>query len=290
MNKKGKNKKDLNRRDFLKISGGLLGLAVISTPIVEAIRKIGPNNSKKKAVIKRTNQWNMIIDLKKCEGCVTIGQPPLCTNSCIIMHSVPEGQQWIEVFEEELPGGGSFFRPVPCLQCENAPCVKVCPVKATYHNEEGIVLINHERCIGCRMCMAACPYQRRFFNWGEPIIPAKAAFEIYSPDFPVPSPKGTVNKCMFCSHLLKEGKLPGCVTGCPMGALYIGEYNRDLASNGQEVVKLSKFLDERSAYRYKEELGTQPRVWYLPGIGEGFGLNPHDKNELKSLVWPERES
>ncbi len=282
-------KKKLNRRDFLKISGGVMGLAVMSSPIFYTMRRFRENTSKQQTTGKTVSQWCMVIDLRKCEGCVTIDEPPQCTQSCIAMHFVPEGQKWIEVYKRDLPGGGSSYMPTPCYHCENAPCVKVCPVKATYHNEEGIVLIDHDRCIGCRLCMAACPYQRRFFNWGTPELPPEAAFAKYSPDYPVPAKKGTVIKCMFCSHLLKIGKLPGCVTGCPMGALYMGDLNRDMVSNGAEVVKLSKFLDENDAFHYKEELGTQPRVWYIPGHGQVFGRSPQDLRELKSAMWTEKE-
>jgi molybdopterin-containing oxidoreductase family iron-sulfur binding subunit len=289
VSKKEKKKKNLNRRDFLKISGGVVGLAVLSSPIAYTLSRFRGKTSKEKATDNAISQWCMVIDLRKCEGCVTIDQPPQCTQACIAMHFVPEGQKWIEVYKREQPGGGSYYMPTPCYQCENAPCVKVCPVKATYHNEEGIVLIDHERCIGCRLCMAACPYQRRFFNWDKPDLPPAAAFVKYSPDFPVPAKKGTVIKCMFCSHLLKIGKLPGCVEGCPMKAIYMGDLNRDTISNGVEVVKLSKFLDENNAYHYKEELGTQPRVWYLPGHGQVFGRKTQDLRELKSTTWPKGE-
>lgn len=282
-------KKDLNRRDFLKISGGMIGVAIMSSSIFNVLGRVKTKASTQQATDKILSQWCMVIDLRKCEGCITIDQPPQCTQACIAMHFVPKGQQWIEVYKVKLAEGGSYFMPTPCYHCENAPCVKVCPVKATYHNEEGIVLIDQRRCIGCRLCMAACPYQRRFFNWGTPSLPPGAAFAKYSPDFPVPAKKGTVIKCVFCAHLLKIGKLPGCVTGCPMGALYMGDFNRNMASNGVEVVKLSKFLDENSAYRYKEELGTQPRVWYLPGNGQLSGRNPEDPREHKSIVWPESE-
>lgn len=282
-------KKDLNRRDFLKISGGMIGIAIMSSSIFNVLSRFKTKVSTQQATDKTLSQWCMVVDLRKCEGCVTIDQPPQCTQACIAMHFIPKGQQWIEVFKVKLAGGGSYYMPTPCYQCENAPCVKVCPVKATYHNEEGIVLIDQNRCIGCRLCMAACPYQRRFFNWGTLSLPPEAAFAKYSPDFPVPAKRGTVIKCIFCSHLLKVGKLPACVTGCPMGALYMGDFNSNMASNGVEVVKLSKFIEENNAYRYKEELGTQPRVWYLPGHGQLFDRNPQDLRDLKSTVWPESE-
>ena len=277
-------KKDLSRLDFLKISGGVLGAGIMTSALFTALSRFkskGSIQQTQQTTVKSLSRWCMVIDLRKCQGLTR------CTQACIDVHFVPKGQKWIEVFKINMGKGGSYFMPTPCFHCENAPCVKACPVKATYHNEEGLVLVDHSRCIGCRLCMAACPYERRFFNWGTPVIPAKAVFAKYSPDFPVPAKKGTVMKCVFCSHLLKAGKLPACVTGCPNGALYMGDINRNMASNGLEVVQLSKFLDENNAYRYKEELGTQPRVWYLPGHGEAVGRNPYAKDELKPIVWPE---
>ncbi|MEE8163269.1 MAG: 4Fe-4S dicluster domain-containing protein [Anaerolineae bacterium] len=185
----------------------------------------------------------------------------------------------------DLPGGGTYFLPVPCYQCENAPCVNVCPVGATYHTKDGIVLIDQRRCIGCRMCMAACPYQRRFFNWGTPDLPPEAAFVEYSPEHQIPAIKGTVMKCDFCPNMMRSGKLPYCAAACPRKVLYMGDLNEDIASNGVEVVKLSKFLDQNNAYRYKEELGTQPRVWYLPGHGQNSGRKPDDPRQLKPATW-----
>jgi Fe-S-cluster-containing hydrogenase component 2 len=134
----------------------------------------------------------MVIDLRKCEGCVTIDKGPQCIEGCNAEHFVPKGQEWIKVFEVEGAGGHNFFLPRPCMQCENAPCTKVCPVRATYHNEEGVVLVDQERCIGCRMCMAACPYGVRQFNWEQPENPPGATFATYSPEFPVPHRRGTV--------------------------------------------------------------------------------------------------
>jgi molybdopterin-containing oxidoreductase family iron-sulfur binding subunit len=133
--------------------------------------------------------------------------------------------------------------------------------------------------------MAACPYQRRFFNWGTPELPPEAESVGYSPLYPVPAVKGTVIKCMFCAHFLEAGRLPFCVTGCPMKALYMGDLNQGMASNGVEVVALSRFLDENDAFRYKEDLGTKPRVWYLPGHGQAFGRQAHDEREMKPPLW-----
>jgi len=162
-------------------------------------------------------------------------------------------------------------QPIPCMQCENAPCVQVCPVGATYHDASGVVLVDHNRCIGCRLCMAACPYDARVFNWVQPPTPPEAALVTYSPQFPVPHRKGTVSKCMLCAHRTANGELPACAAGCPMKAIYLGDLTTDVATNGDEVVKLSTFLSENHAYRYRGELRTRPRVYYIPGHGEAFG-------------------
>ncbi|MEE8420137.1 MAG: 4Fe-4S dicluster domain-containing protein [Dehalococcoidales bacterium] len=278
---------NVTRRDFIKRSAGAVGLmAALSSPLVLVIQKArATSEATVDTPARKKRAWTMIVDLKKCEGCVTIDTPPQCTQACIQGHYTPKDQEWIQVYEVDLPGGGTYFMPTPCYQCENAPCVNVCPVAATYHDQDGIVLIDHNRCIGCRMCMAACPYQRRFFNWSTPELPPEAALAEYSPLYPVPAVKGTVIKCMFCAHFLRDGKLPYCVTGCPMKALYMGDLNEDIASNGREVVQMSKFLDENNAYRYKEELGTQPRVWYLPGHGQDFGRGPDDPRPFKPPTW-----
>jgi len=294
-------KKGISRRRFIAGAAGVVGVAAIAaTPVVSILNRTpakaagaataGQDAARAIAAAhtgdsKTHRAWCMVIDLKKCDGCVTIDAPPGCTQACIAGHFAPKGQQWIEVFTAPLPGGGTYFLPTPCFQCENAPCVNVCPVAATYHNEQGIVLIDHKRCIGCRLCMSACPYQRRFFNWGTPELPPEAAFAEYSPHYPVPAVKGTVIKCMFCAHLLHAGKLPLCVLGCPMKALYMGDLNADIASNGNEVVKLSTFLDQNDAFRYKEALGTQPRVYYLPGHGQEIGRRADDPRVMKPAVW-----
>ena len=293
--------KGVNRRHFIKVLGATSLAGVLASPLIPMLKGSRSSNDEtekqtatpaakgvageKSETKTKHRSWTMVVDLRKCDGCVTINSSPQCTQSCIAGHFVPEGQQWIQVFERELPSGGTTFMPTPCFQCENAPCVNVCPVAATYQNSDGVVLIDHHRCIGCRLCMAACPYQRRFFNWRTPELPPEAAFAEYSPLYPVPAIKGTVIKCMFCDHMLMNGRLPFCVSGCPMKALYMGDLNEDVATNGAEVVQLSKFLAENDAFRYKEELGTQPRVWYLPGHGQDMGRKAADQRPLQPPVW-----
>ena len=240
---------------------------------------------------RRLRQWAMVIDLRKCEGCVTQDKAPRCTEGCNAEHFVPEGQQWIRVFEVEEPGGGSYFMPRPCMNCENAPCLNVCPVGATFRNPEGVILVDHERCIGCRLCMAACPYGARSFNWDEPENPPGATFASYTPEYPVPHRRGTVEKCTLCAHHADIGKLPSCADACPMNAIYLGDLQEDVATNGKEVVTLSRFLSENQAFRLKEELGTKPRVWYVPGHGEDFGRHSDDTREpLAPRSWLEQET
>ncbi|MDH3190467.1 MAG: 4Fe-4S dicluster domain-containing protein [Acidimicrobiia bacterium] len=193
--------------------------------------------------------------------------------------------EWIQVFEQELPGGGTQFLPTPCLQCQNPPCVNVCPVGATFSTPEGVVLIDQERCIGCRICMAACPYDRRFFNWGDPPIPPEALLADYSADHQVPASKGTVMKCDMCPDLARAGTLPYCAQACPNDAIYYGDLEEDIATNGQRIVSISRFLSENQAYRIKEHLGTQPRVYYVSGHGEAVGRDPF-KAGRKPTVWP----
>lgn len=266
----------ISRRDLLK-GIGLAGIGTALLPVIDKVpgwktRAFAQPSSGEKI----TKQWVMLIDLKKCEGCQTIGKAPECTRACNEAHFVPEGQEWIQVTKIESKSGGSHWMPFPCMQCQNAPCVKVCPVGASYHNEQGIVLIDHKRCIGCRLCMAACPYQRRFFNWKTQEAPAGAILADQSPEYPVPAVRGTVSKCMFCAHNAMMGKLPVCIKGCPMGAIYFGDKERDVVTNGLQVLALTKTLAENGGFRYNEELGTEPRVYYLPGYGQEFGRDSRE--------------
>ena len=223
---------------------------VVSLPVVNtAVRQGIPGR-----------KFVMVIDLSKCDGC---GK---CTQACSKMHFVPPDRQWIKVLRmQDAEHTAPYFFPQPCYHCDNPPCTKVCPVDATFKRQDGIVLIDNERCIGCRFCMAACPYGARSFNWARPHDPPEALAERYSPEQGYPRRVGTVEKCDFCPDMAAQGLLPGCVSGCPMGALYYGDENEDAVTNSQgDTQRLSKFLLDRSGYRQLEELGTKPRVYYLP--------------------------
>lgn len=273
------------RRSLLKLLGGgavAAGAAQIPSLASEAAT---PAHAPAIAANGRLRRWAMVIDLRRCDGCQSIGKPPQCTRACIEGHFAPEPMEWIEVYEAPLAGGGTQFIPTPCMQCQNPPCVNVCPVAATFSTPEGTVLIDQQRCIGCRICMEACPYDRRFFNWGSPPLPPEALFLDYGAEHQSPAYRGTVMKCDFCPDMARAGRLPYCAQACPNDAIWYGDLEEDLATNGVEVVKLSHFLSENAAYRLKEDLGAEPRVHYIPGHGQLAGRKP-TRAGRKPTEWP----
>ena len=282
----------LSRRRMLKMMGAAAVATVASQVVPRALagddEAAGNGSSHTEPALApngRRRRWGMIIDLRRCDGCQSVDSPPRCTTACIEGHFVPQPMEWIETYEHELPGKGTFFLPTPCMQCQNPPCVNVCPVGATWSTPEGVVLIDQNRCIGCRMCMAACPYERRFFTWGEPPVPKESVFVDYSPEHQVPMKKGVVYKCDFCPEMARSGRLPFCAQACPNSAIYYGDLEEDLATNGTEVVRFSTYIAENDAFRHKEELGTEPRVYYIPGHGQDIGREPDDEGKLPT-EWP----
>ncbi len=233
----------------------------------------------------RLRRWSMVIDLRSCDGCQRVGKPPQCTAACIEGHFAPQPMEWIQVYEQELPGNGTRFVPATCQQCQNPPCTNVCPVGATFSTPEGPVLIDQERCIGCRICMAACPYDRRFFNWATPPQPVEALGMKYEVEHQAPAIRGTVMKCDFCPDMARAGTLPYCAQGCPNNAIYYGDLEEDVATNGKAVIQISRFLSQNSAFRLNEEYGTEPRVYYIPGAGEAVGRDSSKRGRL-ATVWP----
>lgn len=287
----GLGERRIGRRGILRLLGlGALGVAPL--PVLSTLRSaLGGRPqvrflpSPARTSDGRIRQWTMVIDLRRCDGCQSVEKPPQCTLACIEGHFAPEPMEWIQVYEGELPGGGTQFIPTPCQHCQNPPCVNVCPVAATFSTPEGTVLIDQDRCIGCRICMAACPYDRRFFNWGKPPVPPEALLAGYNVEQQVPARRGTVMKCDFCPEMARAGTLPYCVQACPNRALYYGDLEEDLATNGEEIIVVSKFLSENQAYRQRENLGTKPRVYYIPGHGEAVGRDPYKKGRLPTR-WP----
>ena len=203
----------------------------------------------------------MVIDLAKCRN------ERACMKSCQSAHQLKPEQHHINVLEmTDETSGVSYFMPKPCQHCDNPPCVSVCPVDATFKRQDGIVLVDNDRCIGCRFCIAACPYSARTFNWTEPKDAEKYKDVTYNMELNVPQKKGTVTKCAFSADRVREGKLPYCVSACPNGVYYFGDSKEDLVTNGttKETVRLSKLLKDNAAYTLMPELGTMPSVFYLP--------------------------
>jgi len=251
----------LSRRQLLVGLGGLGASAAVAAAAGMSPITFEAAAESEHAPDAKPRQWAMVIDLRNCDGCKK------CTEACQTEHELPQSFEWIKVFEVQDKQGREYFMPRPCFQCEKAPCLKVCPVAATYREKDGVVLVDQDKCIGCRMCMAACPYGARYFNYNEPPKPSHP-FQHATPQFPVPQQKGTVGKCMFCVHRTEDGRLPACVEACAMEALYIGDLIEDVATNGHETVRLSQFIKDNDAFRYKEDLGTGPQVYYIAGHGQ----------------------
>jgi len=221
----------------------------------------------------------MVIDLNKCTGCGA------CAAACKIENNVaivgPDESQngrtmlWMDILtieEGEFPDVRVRHIPRPCFHCDNPPCTKVCPVRATYRNEEGIVAQIFPQCIGCRYCMAACPYTVKSFNWYKFHWPEEMAGAC-NPDVSV-RPAGIVEKCTFCIHRLQKAKeqaaaekremresdyVPACAESCPTHAIYFG----DLDNPKSQVRKLTR---SPRAFRMLEDLGTEPKVIYLSEV------------------------
>lgn len=226
-------------------------------------------------------RWIWVIDLSKCRNARK------CMSACQAAHHLRPEQSHMNVLKmKESVQTPAFYMPKPCQHCDNPPCVSVCPVDATFKRPDGPVLIDNERCIGCRFCIAACPYSARMFNWSEPLMAKEDEGLEYNVELNVPQKKGTITKCLMSADRLREGKLPYCVTACPNGVYYFGDENEDSVTNGttNETVRLSKLLEENAAYRLMPELGTQPRVYYLPAKGKSYPFQDSDKDEANERL------
>ncbi len=209
----------------------------------------------------------MVIDLAKCKNALK------CQAACNKQHYITGDHAWLKVYKmQEDTDTAPYWMPTTCMHCDHPACVTVCPVDATFKRRDGLVLIDNERCIGCRFCMAACPYSTRVFNWKEPnqgeitmLMDMEHQTETNSVEFAgLPSVKGTVDKCDFCPHTIRDNQLPHCVTACPNGVFYFGDRYEDTVTNGEETLRLSKLLKDKAGYRLMEGLGTKPSVFYLP--------------------------
>jgi len=209
-------------------------------------------------------KWVMVIDLRKCSGC------DACTIACKAENQLPPGVVYRPVVQEEVgtyPNVRRRFLPRPCMQCEKPPCTPVCPVGATWRRTDGVIAIDYDKCIGCRYCLTACPYSARTTDKGEYYTEGTPAVQPYeeqvSPEYSAGyrradggSPIGNARKCHFCLHRLEVGQLPACVTSCIGHATFFGD-----ANDPDSLV--AELVGRPEARRLKEELGTQPRVYYL---------------------------
>lgn len=224
--------------------------------------------------------WVMVIDLAKCRNARK------CISACQTEHQLRPYEYHINTLVmQDDDTTEPYFMPKPCQHCDNPPCVSVCPVDATFKRQDGIVLIDNERCIGCRFCMAACPYSARIFHWGQPRDHEKYDGKVYDVELNVPQKKGTISKCLFSADRLREGKMPYCVSACPNGVFWYGDKNEDAVTNGttKETTRFSELIKENAGYRLMPELGTEPRVFYLPPKNRAFEF-PEEKPAKDSYI------
>lgn len=247
------NAPQFSRRDFLKLSG----LAAAATAYLQVSRQAQASAPTSEG----GRQWAMTIDQRKCVGC------GYCVQACHAHNDISPEISWNPVLPAGEINGQPVFLPRPCMQCEEAPCVEVCPVGASYYRPDGIVAMNYDVCIGCRYCEVACPYGARSFNWKDftgdnPAVPEWGQPEVAR------RPRGVPEKCSFCYQRIDRGlelgltpgvdaeASPACVAACPTGARAFGDLN-------DPDSPVSKILRENSTYRLREDLGTGPRVYYI---------------------------
>ena len=228
----------------------------------------------------------MVIDLAKCKNALK------CQESCNKNHYVTGKNAWLKVYKmQESQDTAPYWMPMTCQHCDQPACVTVCPVDATFKRRDGLVLIDNEQCIGCRFCMAACPYSVRVFNWSEPDQGAVMADADHAPEHSPEhaghnSIKGTVDKCDFCPHMIRQGEVPHCVSSCPNDVFLFGDSYEDTVTNGSgQSFRLSQILEDKSGYRYMDGLGTEPSVYYLPPVDrtDNFEDGLEDYNEFQSV-------
>jgi molybdopterin-containing oxidoreductase family iron-sulfur binding subunit len=257
----------MDRRGFCRLAGlTVLGVAGASTPSARAqMPRSGDASATTVAEPILGKRWAMVVDLQACrkeDGCLD------CIEACHQVHNVPDFGNpkdevkwiWKEPYAEAFPNQKHEYMAhdlqhedvlVFCNHCDNPPCVRVCPTQATWKREDGIVMMDWHRCIGCRYCVAACPYGSRSFNWRDP----RPFIEEVDPNFPTRT-RGVVEKCTFCDERLAKGQLPACVEACESKCLVFGDLENPDS-------KVREILHERHAIRRKPGLGTQPEVYYL---------------------------
>lgn len=259
----------LSRREFmtLLIGGGasLVLAATLAEPLATFAGEILRNRSREPHGGDPNYRWGMVIDLSKCIGC------DYCVWACQATNDTADDMRWNIHVVDVTPLGNTFHLTRPCLHCGHAPCVEVCPVGATYHRHDGIVAMDYNKCIGCRYCQTACPYGARQFNWDE-----RSDTNPHTPEWGTPEvtrrARGVVEKCTFCVHRidagLANGLMPGvdeaatpaCVNVCPVNARFFGNLNDPEST-------VSRIIAAQPTLRLREDLGTEPNVYYIPPEG-----------------------
>jgi Fe-S-cluster-containing dehydrogenase component len=265
----------MDRRQFLKIAGisSILGLGATAASATHNIwvKGLTPPDVEQNPEGLKAAHWAMVVDMSKFKAEEDFQKT---VSACHTAHNVPDFGNtkdeikwiWKETYEHAFPDQENPYMDekikdmpflVLCNHCENPACVRVCPTQATFKRKsDGIVMMDMHRCIGCRFCMAACPYGARSFNYRDP----RPFIKVENKEYPTRT-KGVVEKCTFCTERLAIGKLPACVEAAPKGGLIFG----DLADKNSEVRKL---VETRYTIRRKAELGTGPSVYYLIGGNE----------------------
>ena len=273
-----------NRRDFLK-KVGAVGLFYAFNKIAVDYKNVGVPILRKSTKVQYKDpvhgaNFGMMIDVGACVGCRR------CQHACRLENntpSEPNNMHWIDVFEmenstpitavesipptaavvdyEKAPKDDHWYLSFNCFHCENAPCTRVCPTGATYTDEDGLVLINYDMCIGCRYCMAACPYNARRFNWWDPklspsrISPVDGSVVVLNEEVPIRE-RGVTEKCTLCVHRVRDGINPKCVEVCPVSARHFGDLN-------DPESEVSILLETERTIRIRENLGTKPKLYYF---------------------------
>jgi dimethyl sulfoxide reductase iron-sulfur subunit len=201
------------------------------------------------------------IDLDRCIGCWT------CATACKQENGVAVGNWWNRILNVEGPHYGTAGMvgnqpsmtnlPVQCMHCSNPPCVKSCPVNATYQRDDGIIMQDYDKCIGCRTCMAACPYNVKVFNWDDPDLQMEIEGDHVGNAAVEPRTRHVVEKCTLCYHRIDKGELPACVEACPALTRTFGDLNDPNS-------EISTLIRERQGFQLRPEFGTGPNIYYLP--------------------------
>ncbi|MCK6511751.1 4Fe-4S dicluster domain-containing protein [Myxococcota bacterium] len=245
------------------------------TDTVQRLERLAQMRNEKKPSIQTKNAipgvlYGYAFNISKCKGYMD------CVEACIKENNLDRksGMQYIRMFEiekgkfnvnldhadgtyhHEVPAAGHVYMGTQCFQCENPPCVAVCPVGATWKEDDGIVVIDYDWCIGCRYCQSACPYWARRFNWHEPVVPNTEVNPIQHYLGNRKRKKGVMEKCTFCIQRSRDGKLPACAEACPTGARVFG----NLLDPNSEIRYV---LANKKVFRLKEDLGTEPKFWYF---------------------------